>query len=84
MNASENVLTNLFQWFAENELKGNASKNHLLMSSGENVHVNIGISQIKNSNWKRLLGIDIDCKLSFEHQINHICSKAITKLKAHL
>ena len=45
----ENVSSNLFQWFTENELKGNASKCHLLISSGENVHVNISTSQIKSS-----------------------------------
>ena len=56
------------------KLKGNASKCHLLISSGENVHVNIGTSQIKNSDCKRLLGIDVDCKSSFENSINLICS----------
>ena len=54
----------------------------LLLSSGENVHVNIGASQIINSNCERLLGIDIDCKLSFENHINQICSKARAKIKA--
>ena len=82
LNGLENVSSNLFQWFTETELKGNASKCHLLISSGENVHVNIGTSQIKNSDYKRLLGIDIDCKLSFENHINQICSKAKSKIKA--
>ena len=74
--------SNLFQWFTENKLKGNASKCHLLISSGENVHVNIGTSHIKYSHNERLLGIDIDCKLSFENHINQICSKAREKIKA--
>ena len=82
LNGLENVLSNLFQWFTENELKGNTSKIYLLISSGENVHVNIGTSQIKNSDCKKLLGIDIDCKLSFENHINQICSKARPKIKA--
>ena len=56
------------------KLKGNASKFHLPINSGENVYVNIGTSQIKNSDCKRLLGIDIDCKSSFENSINLICS----------
>ena len=79
LNGFENVSSNLFQWFTENELKGNASKYHLLISSDENVHVNIGASQIKNSDCKRLLGIDIDCKLNFENHINQICSKVRAK-----
>ena len=33
-----------FERFTENELKGNASKCHLLTSASENVHVNIGTS----------------------------------------
>ena len=45
--------------------KTNWRKCHLLISSGENVHLNIGTSQIKDSDCERLLGIDIDCKLSF-------------------
>ena len=43
LNGLKNVSSNLFQCFNENELKGNASKFNLLISSGEKVHVNIGI-----------------------------------------
>ena len=38
-------------------------------------------SQIKNSDFERLLGINIDCKLSFESHINQICSKARAQIK---
>ena len=82
LNGLEKVSSNLFQWFAENELKGNAGKCHLLKSSCENVRVNVGTSQIKNSDCERLLGIDINCKLSFENHIKQICSKARAKIKA--
>ena len=34
-----------------------------------NVHVNVDISQTKNSACEKLFGIDIDCKLSFGNQI---------------
>ena len=50
-------------------------------TDNENVHVNIGTSQIKNNNCERLLGIDIDCILSFENHINQMCSKARAKIK---
>ena len=53
-----------------------------MISSDKNLLVNVGTSQIKNSDCERLLGIDIDCKLSFENHINQICSKARTKIKA--
>ena len=52
-----------------------------MISSGENVHVNIGTSLIKNSDCERLLGIDIDRKLKFENHINQIFSKARAKIK---
>ena len=74
--------SNLFQWLTEKELKGNASKCHLLICSDENVHVNIGSSHIKNSKCERLLGIDIDFKLGFENHINQIRSKARAKIKS--
>ena len=45
-------------------------------------NVNIGASQIKCSNWERLLGIDIDCELCFQNNINQIYSKASAKIKA--
>ena len=81
LSGLENVSSNLFQWFTENELKGNASKCHLLISSGEKVHVNIGISQIKISGCERVLGTDVDCKLSFENHINQLYSKVRAKIK---
>ena len=82
LNGLENVSSNLCQWFTENELKGNTSKCHLLITSGVNVHVNKGTSQIKNRDCERLLEIDIDCKLIFENHINQICSNARAKIKA--
>ena len=43
LNRLENVPSNLFKWFTENELKGNTSQCHLLICSGENMDVkNIG------------------------------------------
>ena len=76
LNDLENVSSNLFQWFTENELKGNASKCQLLINFGKNVHVNVDTLQIKNSDCERLLGIDIDYKLSFENHINQTGSKS--------
>ena len=35
LNSLENGSSKLFQWFIENELKGNASNCHLLLNSGE-------------------------------------------------
>ena len=55
LNGLENVSSNLLKWFTEKELKVNASKCYLLISSGENVDVNTGTSQIKNSDCEKLI-----------------------------
>ena len=44
------------------------------------MHVNIGTAQIEISKCQKLLGINIDSKLTFEDHINRICKKATTKL----
>ena len=39
----------IFKWFSDNQLQGNASKCHVLLSTHQEVNVNIGTAQIKNS-----------------------------------
>ena len=63
-------------------MKGNEDKCHVILSSQDNVHVNIGTAQIENSKCQKLLGINIDSKLTFEDHINRICKKASAKLNA--
>ena len=46
------------------------------------MHGNIGTAQIKNKQNEKLLGITIDSKLSFDKNIQQICSRASAKLKA--
>ena len=46
------------------------------------MHVNIGTSQFENSKCEKLLGVNIDSKLSFEKYLNIICSKAGVKTNA--
>ena len=53
-----------------------------MLSSLENMHVNIGTAPVENSKCQRLLGINIDSKLTFEDHTNHICRKASAKLNA--
>ena len=63
-------------------MKGNEDKCHVILSSQDNVHVNIGTAQIENSKCQKLLDINIDSKLTFEDHINRICKKASAKLNA--
>ena len=46
------------------------------------MHVNIGTTQIENTQNEKLLGITIDSKLSFDKHIQQICSRVSAKLKA--
>ena len=41
-------------------MKGSEGKCHVLLSSQDNVDVNIGHAQIENSKFQKLLGISID------------------------
>ena len=52
------------------------------LSTNEHVQVKIDTSQIENSSSKKLLGVTIDAKLSFEKHIEQIYPKARAKLKA--
>ena len=53
-----------------------------MLSSQDNVHVDIGAAQTENSKCQKLLGINIDSNLMFEDHINRIYKKASAKLNA--
>ena len=78
----EKIAHLLFTWFNYNQMKRNKDKCHVILSSQDNVHVNIGTAQIENSKSQKLLGINIDSKFTFEDHINRICKKVSTKLNA--
>ena len=61
---------------------GNADKCHLLISSSEEVSVKIENEIIKNSLQKKLLGIVIDSRLTFEPHVRNLCKKVGQKLHA--
>ena len=58
------------------------SKCHVLSSTDQQVHVNLGAAQIKNSLYEKLLAVTIDMKPYFKTYIQQICGKASVKLKA--
>ena len=78
----EKIADLLFTWLNYNQVKGNEDKCHAILSSHVNVDVNIGTAQIENSKCQKLLGINIDSKLTFEDHINRICKIASAKLNA--
>ena len=74
--------TMLFKWFCDNQMKANISKCHLLVSRKDEVVINFGETEIKNSEYDKLLGIKVHTKLNFNEHVNDIISKASRKVDA--
>ena len=72
----------LFQWLSHNQMKGNAGKCHLIVSTDEPIEIRVGESLIKSSACEKLLGIKIDNKLNFDTHVKGLCTKANNKLRA--
>ena len=68
--------------FTDNLLKANPEKHHLLVSTNEKRHLNIGEIEISNSKCEKLLGIKIDSKLMLDSHVKSLCTKAGQKLNA--
>ena len=47
----------LFKWFSDNQIKPNISKCHLQVNKKDEVVINLGEMDIKNSEYEKLLGI---------------------------
>ena len=82
INNIELTVEKIFNWFAFNNLKANASKCHLFLSPYQHTTININGSVIKSSNSEKLLGITIDSAFTFKEHINTLCRKASQKLHA--
>ena len=81
----ENDCTVALKWLADNFMKLNADKCHLLVlgqKCDNPVTVRIGSTNVVNSYEEKLLGVQIDSKLSFENHVSKLCQKASNKLYA--
>ena len=66
----------LFEWFSNNFLNVDADKFHLILSMDELVSININNEVIKNSNYKKLLVVNLNNRLGFDtHVINRVTKK---------
>ena len=63
INSLENVSIKLFKWFADNRMKANKDKCHLLRSGSENITINVDGNIIAKSICEKLLGVNVDSKL---------------------
>ena len=55
----------LLKWFTDNLLKANPKKYHLLVSTNEKRHLNVGETEISNSKCEKFLGIKIETERTF-------------------
>ena len=72
----------LFKWFSDNQMKSNGDKCNLLVSTNDTAEIQIGEYLIKSSTNEKLLGVNIDSKLTFDSHVSHLCNKANKKLRA--
>ena len=76
------ITQKLFTWFAQNEMKANLNKCHLLLITADAFNFEISEKVIRNSNSKKILGVTFDKQLKFEKHIITICQRANRKLNA--
>ena len=73
----------LFQWLANNVVKANPEKSHLILSCKQNdLYALINNYEIKNSANGILLGITFNNELNFSEHASNLCTKASNKLHA--
>ena len=61
-------------------MKANISKYQLLVNKKDEVTTRIRDTEIKSSEYEKLLGIKVDTKLNFNEPLNNIISKASRKV----
>ena len=61
-------------------LKGNTNKCHLILSTDEPFSINIDNEIIKNSNNKKLLGINLNNRLDFDSHVANIGNRVRKEL----
>ena len=72
----------LFKWFPGNQLIANINICHLLVNRKDEVVINLGETEIKNSEYEKLFGIKVHAKLNFNEHLNDIISKESRKVNA--
>ena len=74
----------LSEWFSDKVMKLNEEKSHLLIfgTKSDGMTLNIGTSQISESESEKLLGVTINSKLNFNRHVIQLCVKASQKLPA--
>ena len=78
----EDKVAYVFNWFSANYFKANPKKFHFLLTSNEEVNLNLDDLIIKNRKPEKLLGINIDNFLTFNEHVSKLFKKTSQKLHA--
>ena len=78
----ESILSDISQWFMNNNLKANTGKFHLFLSLYEDQTIAVKNYVTKSSGGEELLGVTIGSNLNFKEHILSLCKKANRKLYA--
>ena len=72
----------VFNWFSASYVKANSKKSHFLLTSNEQVNLNLDDLIIKTSKSEKFPGIKIDHFLTFNEHISKLCRKVSQELHA--
>ena len=78
----ENNASSVFNWFSAIYFKANPRKSHFLLTSKEQVNLNLDYLILKTGKSEKLLGINIDHFLTFNEHVSKLCEKASQNLHA--
>ena len=70
------------KWFSDNYLKANPNKYHVLFSETSGTQSIVENISIASSSCEKLLGIEIDQKISFEPHVESLCKEASQKINS--
>ena len=75
----ENAAEKFFECFTNNQMKANHDKYHLLISTFTSISIKVKDYIIKNSDYKKLLGVTVDVELNFNCHLENILKRARVK-----
>ena len=76
------ALVSLHRWLENNLLKVNADKCNFLVSTNQEVKLNVNTFNIKNSDREKLLGVKFDSNPRFDQHIRDLLRRASRKIYA--
>ena len=76
------ALVSLYRWLENNLLKVNADKCNFLVSTSQEVKLNVNTFNIKNSDREKLLGVKFDSNPRFDQHIRDLLRRASRKIYA--